>query len=312
VRAAAVIINHNGGDDVLRCVEALRAQTVPVEIVLVDCLSTDGSRQLALAPPPGVRGLPLAENLGYAGGGNAGVATLASEVEAIGFFNPDCFPAPDFFAICVELLERDSMIGGVAARLERPEGILDSCGQVPTASLLMVRDRGYEQSPSVELEQPARVLAACGAGMVYRRSALLAAGCWPAFPAEMFAFWEDFDLGWRASNAGFRIVFEPRAKAIHRRGATAASGAGRLIFRRPPEVAAGIVLNRWVALVHNLHWFDFLLRVPVLLPMDMLMTLLVIARRPAVLTALWSGRDRLRAATRRRRTLRQRRLRELL
>ena len=170
-----------------------------------------------------------------------GLAALDPAVEVIGFFNPDCVPSPEFFAACLDVLERRPEAGGVAARLERPGGeVLDSCGQVLTPLLLRVRDRGYDGPAVGRFAEPATVLAACGAAMVYRRAALTAAAvAGEVFPADFFAFWEDLDLGWRVSAAGWPVVYEPRAVAIHRRGATAAPGAGRLIFRRPPELAAG-------------------------------------------------------------------------
>jgi GT2 family glycosyltransferase len=313
VRAAAIVINHNGGDDLAPCLGALAAQSVPVEVVLVDCRSTDGTRALAEQPPVGVRAIPLADNRGYAGGANAGLAVLPPEVEAVGFFNPDCFPRSDLFATCTALLAARPEVGGIAPRLERPDGVhLDSCGQVATPLLLHVRDRGYGRPASPGLDLPATVLSACGAGMVYRRAALAAAALdGEVFPSEFFAFWEDFDLGWRVSNAGFRVVYEPTAVAVHRRGGTASSGAGRLIFRRPPALAACILVNRWATWAHNLHAVDFWLRLPVLLPVDALAALWVAIRRPAVLPALLAALPRVGRAWRRRASLRQRRLGEL-
>ncbi|HNX48629.1 MAG TPA: glycosyltransferase family 2 protein [Thermoanaerobaculaceae bacterium] len=313
MRAAAVVINHNGGEDVPRCLAALGSQTVGVEVVLVDCASTDGTRGLAERPPGGVIGMPLGENRGYAGGANAGLGALAAGVEAVGLFNPDCFPEPRFYEAALARLEGDGVIGGVAGRLVRPGGaVLDSCGQVLTPWVLRVRDRGYGCPADGAFGEPAVVLAACGAGMVYRRAALEGvAVAGRVFPDEFFAFWEDLDLGWRVSAAGWRVVYEPSAVAAHRRGGTAAPGAGRLVFRRPPAVAAGILVNRWATWLRNLAAVDFWLRLPVLLPADAMLVLLVALRRPTVLPALARAMPRLLLAWRQRPVVRRRRLREL-
>lgn len=307
-----MVVNHNGGEDVPRCLEALQQQSVPVDIVVVDCASTDGSRRWALDPPAGVRGLPLGANLGYAGGCAEGLAAVPS-AEVIGFFNPDCFPEREFFARCLGALGGGERVGGVAPRLVRPGGeLLDSCGQVLTPALLRVRDRGFGEAASGRYLEGADVLAACGAAMVYRRAALEAAAVeGEVFPREFFAFWEDVDLGWRVVNAGWRVVYEPSAVAVHRRAATARSGRGRLIFRRPPAVQACILLNRWATLLRNLHAVDFLLRLPLLSLADLAMVLLVIGRRPAVCGHLLGGAPRLARAWRQRRALPRRRLREL-
>ena len=308
MRAGAVVVNFNGGEDLPLCLAALRAQTVTVEVVLVDCASGDGTRALAERPPTGVRGLPLAENAGYAGGCAAGLEALDPAAEVVGFFNPDCVPAPEFFAVCLDVFARRPEAGGVAARLERPGGeVLDSCGQVLTPLLLRVRDRGYDGPAVGRFAEPATVLAACGAAMVYRRAALAAAAvAGEVFPADYFAFWEDLDLGWRVSAAGWPVVYEPRAVATHRRGATAAPGAGRLIFRRTPELAAAVIANRWATLVRNLHPVDFWLRLPVLLPGEVAMLIWVLLRRPRVLGRLRAALPRVRRAAAQRRLIRRR------
>jgi GT2 family glycosyltransferase len=314
MKAGAVVVNFNGGEDLPACLAALQAQTVAVEVVLVDCASTDGTRTVAEHPPPGVRGLPLAANAGYAGGCAAGLALLDGSVEVIGFFNPDCVPAPDFFAVCEGVLASGPKVGGIAARLVRPGGgTLDSCGQVLTPFLLRVRDRGYGVPAEGAFSSRAHVLSACGAAMVYRRAALTAGAVGgEVFPSDFFAFWEDVDLGWRVNNAGWRVVYEPRALATHRRGATAQPGAGRLIFRRTPELAAGILANRWATLLRNLHPVDFWLRLPVLLIGEVLMVSVLVLRRPVIVPALRAALPRVRRAARQRGLLPRRRLAELL
>jgi len=311
-RAAAVVVNHNGGEDLPRCLEALAGQSTPVKVVLVDCASTDGSRQLAEQPPPGVRGLPLPANLGYAGGCAEGLAAVP-DAAFVGFFNPDCFAAPDFFSRCKEAMETAADVGGVAPRLLRPGGeLLDSCGQVLSPWLLKVRDRGYGEPAAGRYLHRDDVLAACGAAMVYRREALDAAAvAGEVFPREFFAFWEDVDLGWRVRNAGWRVVYEPAAVAVHRRGATARPGRGRLMFRRPAPVQAAILLNRWATLLRNVHTVDFLTRLPLLSAVDLAMVMLVCARNPAVLGHLARGGPRLARAWKQRRLLPRRRIKEL-
>lgn len=314
MRCAAIVINHNGGDDLGRCLQCLLEQTVPVDVLLVDCASTDSSLRWVETPPPGVQVVALAENRGYTGGANAGLMALPDAVEAVGFFNPDCFPRPDFFAVCLEVLEQKAEVGGVAPRLLREgEGILDSCGQVLSPWVLMVRDRGYGEPAAGRFLFPERVLAACGAGMVYRRQALervRVAG--EVFPSEFFAFWEDLDLGWRVSASGYHVVYEPRAVAVHRRGATAHKGRGRLLFRRPPPLAAGYLVNRWATLVRNLHWRDAWWRLPLLVAWDMAMVAALVLRKPAVLPYLRVLPERLVLALRQRQLCQPRPLREML
>lgn len=307
------MVNHNGGEDLPRCLEALTAQRPEVEVLLVDCGSTDGSRELVEQPPARVRGVSLGVNAGFSGGCAAGLELLGQEIEAVGFFNPDCFPTSSFFSACVAAFERDEAVGGVAGRLLRgDEATLDSCGQVLTPLTLMVRDRGYGEPGAGRFLDRDRVLAACGAAMVYRRVALEAAAVeGEAFPREFFAFWEDLDLGWRVNNAGWRVTYEPTAVAVHRRAGGAVEAGARLIWQRAPRVAAGIVVNRWATLLRNLHALDFLIRLPVLWAWDTAMLLYLLARRPKVAGHLVRMLPRLRMAWRQRSRLPRRRLSEL-
>lgn len=313
MKCAAVVVNHNGGRDLERCLSCLREQVPRISVVVVDCVSSDGSRRLAEEPPDGVTGLPLQRNVGYAGGCAAGLAAIDPGADVVGFFNPDCFPSPTFFATCLATFERDPTAGGVAGRLVRDdEATLDSCGQVLSTVTLMVRDRGYGLSGEGRFREADRVLAACGAAMVYRRAALEAVAVNGAvFPEEFFAFWEDVDLGWRVSNAGWRVVYEPGAIAIHRRAGGAAAPGGRLILLRPPQIAAGILVNRWATLLRNLHTLDFAVRLPVLWAWDMAMVLYLVARRPAAAGHLVRMLPRVRLAWRQRPRLPRRRLSEL-
>lgn len=313
MQAAAIVINHNGGEDLGLCLKALKSQTVPVEIILVDNASTDTSRQWLVQPPAGVRVIALEKNLGYTGGANTGLAACSPGVEVVGFFNPDCFPHPDFFAVCLQAFWERPNLAGLAPRLLRDDlTTLDSCGQVLSPWVLMVQDRGYGQPASGAFLSAAPVLAACGAGMVFRRSALEEVKVdGEVFPSTFFAFWEDMDLGWRLFNRGLSLYYWPNAVAVHRRAATAAPGRGRLMFRRQPKVAAGILLNRWATLVRNLHWADAWWRLPLLVFWDMAAVTVLLLRKPKAMPYLMGGFWRLRLAWRQRRNLPRRPLREL-
>mgnify|MGYP001766036805 CR=1 FL=1 len=310
MRCAAGGVNFNSGTDLAVCLEALRAQRRPVRVVVVDCASSDASRAVAACPQAGVTSRLLESNAGFSGGCNVGLEALGDDADVVGFFNPDCFPEPEFFDRCCAALERSDRNGGVAGRLMRPGGaLLDSCGQSLTPLLLRVRDRGYGQPEKGAFCEPEKVLAACGAAMVFRRVALCdVAVDGRTFPDEFFAFWEDLDVGWRLRNAGWDIVYEPTARAVHRRGGTAAPGTGRLIFRRPPPLAACILLNRWATLLRNCHSLDLVPRLPLLLLADLALTAAVACRRPQVLAFLRRGIWRARLAARQRRHLQQRRL----
>jgi cellulose synthase/poly-beta-1,6-N-acetylglucosamine synthase-like glycosyltransferase len=154
---------------------------------------------------------------------------------------------------------------------------------VLSRATLEVRDRGYGRRLEPSLLQPAPVLAACGALAVFRRVALDSVaeenGPWAE---HFFCFWEDLELGWRLTNRGWVVEALPDAVATHGRGSGAAAGRGPLRWRRPPELEACVVTNRWMTLARHLHPLDSLPRLPLLLTWDLLLTVAGALRRPAL------------------------------
>ncbi len=314
MKLGAVVVSFNSRNDLPACLEALLASRPRPEIVVVDNASVDGSAGLVQERfGRDVRLIALAQNTGFAGGCNRGLDALPPDVEAVAFMNPDVTVAPDCLAQCTGKLEEHSELAGIAPRLMRPDGVLvDSVGQVLRHWNLEVRDRGYGRPLDAALLQETPVLAACGALAVYRRRALnRVATDSRVWAEEFFCFWEDLELGWRLNAAGFPIVALPDAVATHLRGGGAAAGRGPLRWRRPPELEALIITNRWITLIRHLHPLDLAVRAPVLLAWDVGMIILGAIRRPRLLRHLIRRGPLLRSEWRRRRTWPKKRLREL-
>jgi hypothetical protein len=224
-------------------------------------------------------------NSGFAGGCNRGFRELGKASECLAFLNPDVVVSEDCLQRCVATLSADPGLAGVAPLLMRSDGeAVDSIGQVLNRWTLEVADRGYGDSPNAAILQPAKVLAACGALAVFRSEALASVadehGPWAQ---HYFCFWEDLELGWRLGNSGWRIESCPQAVASHRRGAGAAVGGGPLRWRRPPELEACVISNRWMTLIRHLHPLDLLPRLPLLLLWDPALVAAGAVRRPALL-----------------------------
>ena len=56
-----------------RCISSLRVSTVPVEIIIVDNDSIDGTREYVPANFPEVIWMPQEKNLGFGQGNNVGI-----------------------------------------------------------------------------------------------------------------------------------------------------------------------------------------------------------------------------------------------
>lgn len=310
----AVVVSHNSAEDLPACLDALRAASGLARVVVVDNDSQDGSREVVRGCDDPRVSLAVEEvNSGFAGGCNRGYRELDSDHDYLAFLNPDVVVSADCLQQAADALAADAGLAAVAPLLMRADGkTVDSVGQVLKSWTLEVSDRGYDQPPSAELLTTTEVLAACGALAVFRRRALASVadehGPWAQ---HFFCFWEDLELGWRLHNAGWRTESCPQAVARHRRGAGAAAGQGPLRWRRPPELEACVICNRWMTLIRHLHSLDLLTRLPLLLLWDSALVAAGAVRRPSLLGHLRRRWPMVMREWRERGGGRRRRLREL-
>jgi GT2 family glycosyltransferase len=90
-RAAWIIVNHNGGEEVLRTVRSIHSDlTEADQIVLVDNGSSDSSAELAWEAEPNLHLILNGRNMTFAEANNRGIQWALDEgFEYIGIMNPD-------------------------------------------------------------------------------------------------------------------------------------------------------------------------------------------------------------------------------
>jgi len=240
-----VVVNFNGGDAVLRCVDALGALDTrhEVEIVVVDNASGDGSTE-ALRARPGVAVWPTGENLGFVAN-NLALADLRA-VDYVALVNNDAFVESDWLDPLVEALETDTRLGAVQSKIlfdgRRTADGLDVINNVGGVVLAdgSGADRGFDEPDRGQYDQPDEVFAWCGGGVLLRPSYLADVGL---FDERLFLYYEDTDLSWRGRALGWRYRLEPRSVVRHLHAAS--SGEASPVFRYYNE------RNRLVVLVKN-------------------------------------------------------------
>jgi GT2 family glycosyltransferase len=95
-----VIVTWNGRQYLEACLNAVAAQEgVDAETILVDNGSTDGSAAFVRERFPRVRIIELRENLGFAGGNNAGAREARGQYVVL--LNNDTVPAPGWLAALI-------------------------------------------------------------------------------------------------------------------------------------------------------------------------------------------------------------------
>ena len=211
----AVILNWNGASDTLRCVRSVLDQTgVKPHVLVVDNGSSDDSLlRLGQAGLP-IEILPLAENVGFTGGMNAGAKrAIPGGFEFTWLVNNDAFPAPGCLTSLLDCMRRDPRAVMAAPRLLSADGTEQPAGgtidwSTGECSYLNAADLGRPLTADQWLT---------GAAPLVRTSAFAGADLLePAF----FAYMEDVDLSIRLARAGGTLYAGPGAEVLHVGGST--------------------------------------------------------------------------------------------
>ncbi|MGZ8216985.1 glycosyltransferase family 2 protein [Methylomagnum sp.] len=212
-KVAVIIVNYNGGDYLIQCINALRQQTFPIQqIILVDNAST---LKPIIGHEPwltGIQLIRLESNLGFAAANNWAVKS-AKEADWIALLNPDAFPDPDWLAKLMQATDKFPHYSSFACRMlcaENPE-ILDGAGDNYYASG-RVKRRGHGMPASGRYLSYDEVFSPCAGAALYKKTAFDEAG---GFDEDFFCYLEDVDLGFRLRLAGHRCLYVPDAVVLH-------------------------------------------------------------------------------------------------
>jgi GT2 family glycosyltransferase len=220
---AIVVLNWNGRDDTLRCLDSLRG--LDAEVIVVDNGSTDGSVEAIRAAFPRVGVIDTGANLGFSGGNNAGIRrALEGGADWVVLLNNDAVLEPGALDALREAAARHPDAGVLAGKLLFPDGRVQWAGQrVGLRSGYSGRPRGYGKADGPQWSKEEDVPRAVGALMAVSRRAIEQAGL---LDEALFVYVEDVDWSLRIRAAGFRCVFVPGARARHALSASTGGDAG--------------------------------------------------------------------------------------
>ncbi len=237
VKPRVVIPTVNARALLLAALESLGRQTVPVDVVVVDNASVDGTAEAISERHPQVRVVRNERNLGFGAAINRAALELDGDVLVL--VNNDVVCEPDFVERLVERLERPEigMAAGVLLQAEAPDRV-DSAG-IELDTTLRSWDYLWNE-PVSALEHARDPVGPCGGAAAYRLDVFKRLG---GFDEALFAYWEDVDLALRFRAAGWGCALAADARALHRHGQTL--GAGSPAARRLEAFGRGYVLAKY-------------------------------------------------------------------
>ncbi len=225
--------------DLLRaCLGSLAGEPEVRRVIVVENASGDGTAEMLRSEFPQVLLIANPENRGYAAANNQAIE--ASSAPFVLLLNPDTEVKAGAIGAMLEVFDEDRRIGAVAPQLLFPDGrVQPSCRSFPepaavlsdmlglsrlfprSSRLAAYRMAYWDHGSRRDVDQP------MASAIAIRRAALDEVGLFDeAFPL----YFNDVDLCYRLKQAGWRIVFEPRAKVLHHHGQSTRQVRARAII----------------------------------------------------------------------------------
>lgn len=239
---SVVIPNWNGKKFLAGCLDSLKTQTYePIEVVIVDNGSKDGSVEYLQENYPYVKLVTFPVNTGFSPAVNAGIK--ASSGEMVALLNNDTVVDPNWMSELIKAMQEHPEAGSAGCKMLAYDDhtLLDGAGDGYRRGGLPGRI-GHKERDTGRFNRKRYLLGACGGAALYRRELFDAIGL---FDEDYFAYLEDVDLGLRAQAAGFKCIYVPTSIVYHLGCGTTGSGYSPLVVRLSAR-------NNWNTIVKNI------------------------------------------------------------
>lgn len=226
-KVSIIILNWNGLEDTIECLESLKKITYPnYEVIVVDNGSKGNDAQV-LQERFGdyIHLIRNEQNYGFAEGNNIGMryALANSQLGYILLLNNDTVVAPEFLSEMVRVADNDRGIGITGSKIyyyNNPNQLQFVWGKVDfwrgrviqTPKVLSGKIKRLEMDKG-QYDHIAEADWVTGCCFLVRRSVLEDIGL---LDESYFSYWEETDYCMRAKKAGSRIVYAPKAKVWHK------------------------------------------------------------------------------------------------
>jgi N-acetylglucosaminyl-diphospho-decaprenol L-rhamnosyltransferase len=274
-KLSIIIVNWNTKDLLRQCLSHIfKSETgIPIEVLVVDNASTDGSPAMVEAEFPHVRLFRNTENLGFSKANNFAIPTAQGEYVLL--LNSDTIVNDtSLLKEWVSFMDDHREAGASGCRLVHPDGThqVGDGGFRPSLKSVFFyvtfvsrifprRFKGLFLG-SLGTDLPMEVDWVSGAAFMVRKSILPETGL---LDEDIFMFAEDVEWGCRIRSAGYKVYYLPHIAITHLQGASIKGYEERkkmsvLWIKSMRHVYSMLNGSRTLVLLDILLSFGFLLR----------------------------------------------------
>ena len=240
---SVLIVNWNTRDKLRACLASIQRHPPqePLEVIVVDNASSDGSAEMVRAEFPDVRLIEPGANTGYAHGNN--LAFAAAQGEWLLTLNPDTEFEDGSIQTALNELKVKTAFGCCAVRLVLPNGkrqrsvrgfptvagvlgdLSGTADKNPGTKWASYRLPDFDYRASGPAPQP------MGTFLLFRRAALEAVGDPRApFDEQFPIFFNEVDLLKRMADAGWPCWYCAAGHALHHHGSSTAQAKKAMVW----------------------------------------------------------------------------------
>ena len=218
-KVCIIILNWNGLDDTVRCLESLNKITYPnYDIILVDNGSKGNDAEILREKfKDFIHIIENDKNYGFAEGCNIGIRYALKDFapDYILLLNNDTTVAPDFLAEMVKIAESDPLIGIAGPKIyfyDTPDKIQSVGAQIDWREARSF-SFGYNEIDVGQFDKIREVDWVYGCALLIKRTTIENIGL---LDSAYFAYMEEVDWCVRCKKSGYKVVFISGAKIWHR------------------------------------------------------------------------------------------------
>lgn len=207
-----VIVNWERSEDTIQCIQSLISDNIEqTHILIVDNGSRDNSIEQIQTVYPLINILSLPNNLGFAGGYNAGIEyALATDADYILLLNNDTVVEKGSISALLsstwDVAVPKILYHGSKNRIWAAGARLRS---FPPAVVMI----GFNHLDGIDYNVPYLLRYATGCALMIRRSVLESVG---GFDIAYKNYMEDYDFSYRVYSMGFSMGYVPKARIYHK------------------------------------------------------------------------------------------------